>query len=398
MRVLLVTESYPPSAGGSGWSAHQLAKALVGRGHSVLVAYLGRRHATYNLEGIPVWELKRIEGVPPGARLVAQEILEAVRLGRTVATLREDFGADVVHAQHRISTLALGYLGDRSGMLVATVRDYWPLCDTGQLYADGRPCDGCTGVRIGRCIGQRYPVLRYALPILPVMASARRRRQEALRRMDAVIAVSRFVAAKLGALLPTARLSVVHNIVDVAEVGPAIERLPHALFVGKLEPNKGAHLLAQIARSLPRGMDLIVAGDGRLLQTLARQGMDNLRLLGWTPKEHVTELMRRCSVLVLPSLWPEPLSRTLLEASAAGLPSVAFPVGGNPEAIVDDLSGYLVGSADEMAERAARIAVDHGLRRRLSEGAVQLARSRFSDEAVLPNLLRVYGHTSEASA
>jgi glycosyltransferase involved in cell wall biosynthesis len=171
--------------------------------------------------------------------------------------------------------------------------------------------------------------------------------------------------------------------------GPAGRR-PRALFVGKLETAKGAHLLPGLARKLPSGVELVVAGEGKLTQRLVEENLGNVRLLGWADRQTLQELMNTSSVLVFPSLWPEPLSRVLLEACAAGLPTVAFPVGGNPEIIVDDVNGYLVSSVDEMALVASRIVSDGTLRGRLQEGAYHIARSKFSVDSVLPRVIQIY--------
>ena len=55
---------------------------------------------------------------------------------------------------------------------------------------------------------------------------------------------------------------------------------------------------------------------------------------------------------VVPSLWPEPLSRSVMEPLACGVPVVATRVGGNPEILTGWLSDYLV-EPDDVAGLAA---------------------------------------------
>ncbi len=392
MKVILVTESYPPKAGGSGWSCHQLAKSLRDAGHGVHVVYLGRHNAEYKFQDVPVIEIEGSAVKVPGLRLVFQELVDAVRLANLLSKMPSLAGGDIVHAQHRITTLAVAKLPPEARGKISTVRDYWPICDTGQLFADMQPCAGCNGLHIGRCLGQRYPLFRNMLPLFPIIGYFRRSRCSALMRMDAIIAVSRFVAHKVRKCVQARRMYTVPNMVEVGPVMPSRSKARRAIFVGKLEHSKGAHLLPELLRALPKGSELVVAGTGNLREYLVNYGLAAMRCLGWIDHEELRELMSTSSVLVFPSLWPEPLSRVLLEASAFGLPVVAFPVGGNPEIVKHGVNGYLVRSVDEMAEKTAEILVDSTLRSQLSEGGMHIVREKFSPSKVLPQILSVYNY------
>src|SRR5436190_19625401 len=109
-----------------------------------------------------------------------------------------------------------------------------------------------------------------------------RHRQVLLAEADAVVTVSRYMARRLPEAVPPARVHAIPNIVDVAALDrvaatpPALDVPPSfLLFVGKLEHNKGAHLLPAIlaaaraeAGDLP---PLIVLGSGSLAATLRRE-------------------------------------------------------------------------------------------------------------------------------
>ena len=68
----------------------------------------------------------------------------------------------------------------------------------------------------------------------------------------------------------------------------------------------------------------------------------------------VVALVQAADVAVAPSLWPEPLSRSVMEPLACGVPVVATRVGGNPEILTGWLARYLVEphDVDDLAERA----------------------------------------------
>ncbi|MBX6391830.1 MAG: TIGR03088 family PEP-CTERM/XrtA system glycosyltransferase [Burkholderiales bacterium] len=95
-------------------------------------------------------------------------------------------------------------------------------------------------------------------------------------------------------------------------------------------------------------MRLVMVGDGPLrAQAEARLEAAGARQYAWLPGERadIPELMRGMDCFVLPSL-AEGVSNTLLEAMASGLPVIATRVGGNPELVVDQVTGTLVPCGD----------------------------------------------------
>jgi glycosyltransferase involved in cell wall biosynthesis len=127
-----------------------------------------------------------------------------------------------------------------------------------------------------------------------------------------------------------------------------------ALFVGRLEPIKGAELLLRAANKV-RGIRVLVAGDGaekRSLEGLASRLRVNAVFLGSITAERRERLFGDCQVLVVPSIKlennrTEGLPVVCLEAMAAGLPVVGSRTGGIPELIRDEYNGLLFPPGDE---------------------------------------------------
>jgi glycosyltransferase involved in cell wall biosynthesis len=90
-------------------------------------------------------------------------------------------------------------------------------------------------------------------------------------------------------------------------------------------------------------------------------------------------------------LWPEPLSRVLLEGLALGSPLAAMATGGTAEILEDGRSGLLVADADAAAlgDAVRRLALDAALRRDLAEGARARA-ELFAPERLVPRYEAVY--------
>ncbi len=383
MKVVLVSEVYPPRAGGAGWSTRALALGLRATGHEVSILTTSPGPADDG--GVPVRRL-----VVHGRKRFTFPRAFARNLG--------GLDHEVVHAQHSLS--ALGCLaGDHTSRVAVTVRDHWPVCFWSTRISRGALCPSCGVVPMTRCVDGRVPARApFSWGAIPYMRADLREKRNALERAGATLAVSEAIGAELrDAGVP--RVEVVPNIVDADEArsvaaGEPSVPLPerYLLFIGKLEENKGARLLIPAVAAARTGLPLVVLGEGSLAHALKFDATEKgvpLVVRGWAERDDVLRAMARATVLVFPSLWPEPLSRVLLEALALGTPVAAMDTGGTREILTDGESGLIVRDAETLAEAVARLAGDRALRERIAAGARERARA-FSPEVLIPCYEAVY--------
>jgi glycosyltransferase involved in cell wall biosynthesis len=202
-----------------------------------------------------------------------------------------------------------------------------------------------------------------------------------LRRTDAIFAVSNSTREQLlrmeGSL--TGRVSVMYR--GVGERFFEVEHTDHGgvlriLMVGNLSPEKDP---ATAVGALPLVPDatLRLVGDGPLKESLRSEAQrlgvaDRLEIVG--PTDDVMPHLAWADVLLLTSLT-EGLPGVLLEAGAAGLPSVATDVGGVREVIVDQLTGLiaerdvqaLAASVRELEDPTRRSGMGREARRHVAE-------------------------------
>jgi glycosyltransferase involved in cell wall biosynthesis len=222
------------------------------------------------------------------------------------------------------------------------------------------------------------------------------------RHASAVIAVSRAVAASVRAWyrVPAERVTVVPNGVDTERFRPddaararVRARLGYAdtdcvLFVaGALTRQKGVDLaIAAYARLVPRhpGLRLLVAGDGAARSVFERRACAlaaAVRFLGAVPPDGMPELYAAADVVLFPTRRVEGFAHVLVEAMATERPVVATRIGGNPDALTDGESGYLVDvdDLDTLVARVDRLAASPELR----AGLGRRGRSRVEREFTL---------------
>lgn len=384
MKITLVTEVFPPKAGGAGWSTRALAVGLKGAGHDVKVVTTAL--GSTDEGGVPVTRLQGITG--------------GLRRGRMVETFRAALaragGTDVIHAQHSLSALGALALENRPRTVV-TVRDHWPVCFWSTRISRGELCPACSTGGMWRCMGGRLPHLS-APAAIPYMKWDLSSKQAALRKAGAVIAVSEAIAAELRAVQIGA-VHVLPNIVDAGEVNAIADQTPaiplpdrFVLFVGKLEANKGAQDLIPAFAQAKVLLPLVILGSGseqRAISEEAARLKVEVITPGWAERADVLRAMKRAEALIFPSKWPEPLSRVLLEALALGTPIAAMDTGGTSELIENDRSGLLARNIGELGDALGRIVHDPGVRSRLKDGAVIRARA-FSPETLIPRYEALY--------
>jgi glycosyltransferase involved in cell wall biosynthesis len=123
-------------------------------------------------------------------------------------------------------------------------------------------------------------------------------------------------------------------------------------YVGALTLQKGvAQLFSAISFIKRPDVKLFIIGDGPLkdqLKTKIRNLSleDRVLLLGSVPYCHLHHYLNEMRLLVLPSLYGEGLPNVILEAMACGTPVLATPVGGIPDVIRDDETGFILTSTE----------------------------------------------------
>jgi glycosyltransferase involved in cell wall biosynthesis len=241
-----------------------------------------------------------------------------------------------------------------------------------------------------------------ALTAIPYMRANLRHKQASLADADTVVAVSNHVATALRERAPElarAPIVTIPNGVDVSGVRSEAAAAPrptpdrYALFVGKLAKNKGAHTLIEVADRASLRMPLVVLGDGPergSIERAARAAGREVRFLGWRTRNDVFQWLRHAELLIFPSVWPEPLSRVLIEASALSVPIAAMDTGGTPDIIVHEQTGLLSRTVAGLAGDVARLAADPALRASLGEGAAARAASLFDVPVVVGRMEMLY--------
>lgn len=416
MRILLVTNGYPPAArGGVETYTQSLAQTLQARGHTVEVfcRVSDPRRPEYAVlveavSGIPV---RRVVNDLTGA----PDFEDHYRDPRPAALFRRhvaEFRPDVVHVQHTLG-LSAAILPAAQALgrpLLATLHDFWYFCPRATLFdAERRLCPGPGGeVDCVRCLGgvqlgplsplQRLPAYKWLLARLPArlnrglrarldrpnarapappadrgrhraqMMARTRQLLEWLSLADRLLAPSAFVKELYVAQgLPAERLAVLPLGVERGPARPRRAGPFTVAFIGSLQYHKGPDLLVEAWRQAPEWpAHLRLFGAGAPGETYAgdlRQsagGDPRITFHEPFPRGHLADVLAEVDVLAVPSRCYETYSLAAREALLAGTPVVAAGLGALTEVVQPGVNGVLV-PPDNAAALAA------GLRRAQAE-------------------------------
>jgi glycosyltransferase involved in cell wall biosynthesis len=164
--------------------------------------------------------------------------------------------------------------------------------------------------------------------------------------------------------------------------------------VARLEPQKNPLFLPPLLSRLPRHVRLVWVGDGSQMEALRKRAAehgvsDRVLLPGW--QHAARSLLSAFDIFVLPSLY-EGFPFAILEAMAAGLPSVVSDVDGVGEAMIDGQTGFLCrpNDTDQWLEQLQTCIKDCDIRSRLGNAAAMRHREEFSLQAMAGKTAAIY--------
>lgn len=163
--------------------------------------------------------------------------------------------------------------------------------------------------------------------------------------------------------------------------------------VGRLEKNKNVENMIKAIAKTNNNVKLLLCGDGEQaddMKKLAKELNVENRVIFAGFRNDIPEILKSSDAYMLIS-YREGLSRSLMEAMAAGLPCIASKIRGNVDLIENGIGGCLVdpNDVDEIAAAINKIAIDTDLRNKM--GQVNLEKVKlFSIENVKKQMKEIY--------
>jgi glycosyltransferase involved in cell wall biosynthesis len=170
----------------------------------------------------------------------------------------------------------------------------------------------------------------------------------------------------------------------------------YILFLGRLSPEKGCHLLVEAYERLNTDVKLVMAGASSYCDDYSRQirahAGDRIKIMDWVSGEALDELLCHAMLFVLPSDL-EGMSLALLDAMGAGLCVLTSDVPENREAIEDAGFTFRRGDVADLAERLRFLIANPAVREAAGEAARRRIQEQYQWNHVAAEIERVYFET-----
>jgi glycosyltransferase involved in cell wall biosynthesis len=166
------------------------------------------------------------------------------------------------------------------------------------------------------------------------------------------------------------------------------------VFAGRLVEIKGVRTLLDAWAQMPRGMRLVIAGDGELRGLVEERAAadDSIEFLGWVGEEEVTELMASAEAVVVPSQWYEGAPLVISRSLGVGTPVLTSDLENLSANVLEDRVGWTfkMGDPRDLAARLRSLLDNPDEACSLRERARWSYESRYSPEVDIKRLEQVY--------
>ncbi len=403
MKILFVTKHYRPGAGDRSYM-FGLEKLLRRRGHEVgyfAMDYPGNLPSPFSRYFVP--------NVTFGHALHAGNPLVWIKAflrsfyspaaGSRITRLLRDFRPDVVHIHSLDTHLTYSILPAirKAGIpVVWTLHTFAPLCINYFLYdrRAGRVCEACRPNRfymaaLKRCNNGSLPA-----SVTGALVHYFNHTLDFFRFVDAFVCPSRFLKDKFIEFnFPPEKLFRLPLFVNLPQARPS-RAGAYGLYFGRIEREKGVYLLLEALAGT--GIPFKFVGDGAARQDLVRSAREmnlgQVAFTGFKTGNELEALLSGALFCVVPSLVYEVGPLTALEAFSFAKPVIGFNIGGIPELVQNDETGYIL---DDFSPRALRQKITYLYRHpekavRMGQKALRYVRSTHDAEHHCDRILGLY--------
>jgi glycosyltransferase involved in cell wall biosynthesis len=331
----------------------------------------------------------------------AIDIVYSSSAGKAFGAFLDDYQPDVLHCHNiygHLTTAVLDEAKRRRIPTVLTVHDLKLVCPAYLGLRLGKPCQLCQDGGYWRCIRWKCHKDSYAASMVYATEAYFNRLGGKYDTVARFLCPSRFMQNSLvDSGIAEERTAYHPNALAPEDYAPCFEPGDYVLYVGRLSVEKGLPTLLSAFERME--IPLRIAGTGPLeaeLQSRIQARGLRVQMEGYCAGERLATLYRNSAFTVLPSEWYENASMSVLESFAYGKPVLASDIGGNPELVIDGVSGRLFssGSVEELADVAHEMWASRDELTNMGKRARGFIEQQFNRKRRISNLLSIYDDVS----
>jgi glycosyltransferase involved in cell wall biosynthesis len=321
---------------------------------------------------------------------------EAARRVRELIALAPPTIAHAHNIYHHLSPSVLVELHRHKIPVVLTLHDLKLVCPAYKMHTQGASCERCRGGALRNVIFNRCIKDSTAMSALVWLESTVHQMLDLyMRSVTRFVVPSRFFLAKFAEWgVDTSRFVHIPNSVSVDTRSLDPEPGDTFVYLGRLVPEKGVATLLRAAAQARIRLRIIGTGsEEAALRRLAGELGGEVEFAGYLTGDALRTALSSARAVVVPSEWYENAPISVMEASALGLAVIGADIGGIPELIRPEETGFVFtsGSVDSLAEVLTRVrGLSSPALRRLGKAGREWMRAEFSPAVYRNRMLELY--------
>jgi glycosyltransferase involved in cell wall biosynthesis len=344
------------------------------------------------------------EGQSPIAKLsraaAAIYSTDSARRIRALIALTRPHVAHAHNIYHHLSPSVLVELRRQGVPVVLTLHDLKLVCPAYKMHTQGGVCEQCRGGALRNVVRNRCIKQSTAMSALVWLESTVHKALDLyVNSVTRFVVPSRFFLAKFAEWgLDTSRFVHIPNSINIAAM--AVDAAGDGagdpfVYLGRLVPEKGVATLIRAAAEARVRLRIIGTGpEESNLRRLAAELGGDVEFTGYLTGPALHSAVSSARAVVVPSEWYENAPISVMEASALGRVVIGANIGGIPELIRSEETGFVFtsGRVDSLVDVLARV---QGLAapslRQMGAAGREWMRTEFSPEAYRNRMMNLYG-------
>jgi len=216
--------------------------------------------------------------------------------------------------------------------------------------------------------------------------------------IDVYISPSRFLKAECEKMGLRYEIEYLPNFIDLNEFIPNYQNDGKSvLYFGRLSKEKGLLTLLNAVKDL--GINLKIIGDGPLKEELIlksrNENINNVEFLGYQSGSELKDTISKSVFVVLPTECFENNPRMIIESFASGKPAIGARIGGIPELVKDNLTGFTftAGDASDLKAKILQLFNSGDNIYKMGKNARELVEKENCSEIHYDKLINIYKKT-----
>lgn len=369
MKILYINSLYSPLVkGGAEISLQLIVEGMKSLGHEVVVASLHPESTflTDQVNGVKVFRVPLKNDYWPYQDSQTSKLSKLAwhirdrrnaAMGETIRKILQEERPDVVSC-HNLAGWSIAVWDEihAAGIpIIQVLHDFYLLCPNSNMNKDGKPCET-------QCVSCH--LLRSAHP-------------KTSSHVSAVVGISRSILSRFtsAGYFPNAIQKVIYNVRTAPESStPRVREHGQKLvlgYLGTISKVKGVEWLIRqfLDLNIPATLKIAGKGDEKVMEELKALAVGHeVEFVGYVKSN---DFLKDVDVLVVPSLWDEPLGMVAIEALANSVPVITSGKGGLSESVKHEQNGLISPPVrpDSLSEAIVRLFEDPSLYNRLSANA-----------------------------